>query len=71
MGTEITIKFTCKNGHVNEVKWVVLPPRDNPTARLIAEQEAFRRAFTSRLVCPLCGASADGDPKVTWKDILA
>jgi len=66
IGMEITITFKCKNAHSSVVKWAVLPQGDNPTARLIVEQEAFKRAFASEHVCP-CGASIDGDPKVSWK----
>jgi hypothetical protein len=62
----VTITFNCKNGHANELAWFVNPPRDNPVGGLIVEQEAFKRAFASKHVCP-CGASIDGDPKVYWQ----
>jgi hypothetical protein len=63
--TVISASFECKNGHRNELKWTVFPERDNPTARLIVEQETFARAYASK--CP-CGASAKDTPKVRIKD---
>jgi hypothetical protein len=69
IGTEITSKFKCKNGHSNEVKWSIFPRRGDRTARFAAEQEAFKRVRETFTKCPVCGASIAGVPKITWKDI--
>jgi hypothetical protein len=64
----IKIAFKCEREHVNKVNWsVVAPKRNDPLASLLAEQKAFEQAFTAKLVCPLCGASNEGDPKFIWE----
>jgi hypothetical protein len=60
----VTAVFECTNGRRNKLDWAVLPPLNNPTAKLIVEQKGFLAAFNAK--CPSCGAPAKGLPNLTF-----